>query len=143
MEDRRLIKYVLLIITLTISQIAMAEEIKPFTSDGCSSFPEGTSEQNNLWLACCTVHDYAYWKGGTYQDRINADLELHQCVKQVGEESIALIMLAGVRVGGSPFFPTDFRWGYGWPYPRLYGVLTKKEQDAVKEAELKTDKFKD
>lgn len=99
---------------------AYAEEIKPFTSDGCSAFPDGTYEQKQLWLACCTVHDKAYWRGGTYQQRLNADLALKSCVTEVGEPLIAELMLAGVRVGGSPYWPTKFRWGYGWSYPHGY-----------------------
>ena len=107
--------------------------LKPFSSDGCSAFPDGTFEQNQLWLRCCTAHDYAYWKGGSYQQRLDADKALRRCVAAVGEEEIALIMLAGVRVGGSPFFPTTFRWGYGWPYPRFYGELTEQELAQVRE----------
>ena len=57
-----------------------------------------------------------------------ADKELEHCVAQVGEPQIAALMLAGVRVGGSPYFPTTFRWGYGWPFPRLYKPLTEDEQ---------------
>ncbi|GGA69753.1 hypothetical protein GCM10011369_09260 [Neiella marina] len=102
-------------------------ELKPFVSDGCSAFPDGTLEQNELWLSCCVAHDFAYWKGGTYSERENADLALKECVASVGEEEIAVLMLAGVRVGGSPFFPTTFRWGYGWPYPKFYGELTAEE----------------
>ena len=36
-------------------------------------------------------------------------------------------MLAGVRVGGSPYFPTTYRWGFGWPYPRGYKALNNDE----------------
>lgn len=104
-----------------------AAELRPFTSDGCSAFPEGTSNQNQLWLECCVAHDYAYWKGGSYQQRRRADYQLKQCVDTVGEGRIANIMLAGVRVGGSPFWPTQFRWGYGWPYPHFYGELNEQE----------------
>ena len=111
---------------------AFAEELAPFTSDGCSNFPDGTFEQNTLWLSCCTAHDFAYWKGGTYKQRVDADLALEACVRQVGEEEIALLMLAGVRVGGSPFFPTKFRWGYGWSWPRFYGELNSEEMEQVR-----------
>jgi hypothetical protein len=41
-------------------------------------------------------------------------------------------MLAGVRVGGTPFLPTTFRWGYGWPYPKLYGELSENELEQVR-----------
>lgn len=109
-----------------------ADEIQPFTSDGCSAFPDGTLFQKELWLNCCRTHDYAYWKGGTYQQRLDADKELDVCVSKVGEDVIAKVMLAGVRVGGSPYFPTSFRWGYGWQYPKLYGVLTDIELELIK-----------
>jgi len=69
--------------------------------------------------------------GGTYQERLEADRELKACVAQVGEPIIAKIMLAGVRVGGTPYLPTTFRWGYGWPYLRGYKALTKEERELV------------
>lgn len=108
-----------------------ANNLQPFTSDGCSAFPDGTYWQNKLWLKCCKAHDFAYWQGGTYQQRLDADKELEACVAKVGEPEIALLMLAGVRVGGTPFLPTTFRWGYGWPYPKFYGELTEKEKQQV------------
>ncbi len=111
--------------------MAVADELKPFTSDGCSAFPEGTLKQNQLWLSCCEQHDLAYWKGGTYQQRLDADKVLRSCVENVGEQEIAILMLAGVRVGGTPFLPTEFRWGYGWSYPRFYGELNEDELKQV------------
>jgi hypothetical protein len=45
---------------------APAATLAPFTSDGCSVFPDGTALQQSLWLQCCRAHDYAYWKGGTH-----------------------------------------------------------------------------
>jgi len=112
-----------------------AGEIKPFKSDGCSSFPDGIFEQNKLWLSCCTAHDYDYWKGGTYTERVESDKALKDCVAKVGEPEVALLMLAGVRVGGTPFFPTTFRWGYGWSYPRFYGPLTEDELEKIERIE--------
>jgi hypothetical protein len=87
----------------------VADYIRPFTSDGCSAFPDGTFQQKELWLTCCTAHDYTYWQGGTYKKRLNADKELHLCVAKVGEPHVAKLMLAGVRVGGSPYLTTSFR----------------------------------
>lgn len=101
-----------------------AAEIAPFTSDGCSAFPDGTIDQNQLWLNCCTEHDRTYWMGGTREDRGIADQVLKDCVASVGHPHIAELMLAGVRVGGTPYLPTRFRWGYGWPYPRGYEPLS-------------------
>ncbi|MDO8270919.1 MAG: hypothetical protein Q7U82_03230 [Gammaproteobacteria bacterium] len=114
-----------------LPMLAQSEELAPFTSDGCSAFPDGSLEQRQLWLSCCVAHDVAYWQGGTYEERMAADLGLQQCVAQVGDSRIAAIMLAGVRVGGTPYLPTPFRWGYGWPYPRGYKKLTAEELEQV------------
>jgi len=114
------VNVLLSIILAFFSIIASAEEIQPFTSDGCSSFPNGTITQEVLWLSCCTEHDKAYWQGGSYQQRLDADIELKRCVAAVGEPVIAELMLSGVRVGGSPYWPTQFRWGYGYSYPHGY-----------------------
>jgi hypothetical protein len=125
----------LILALLFISSISHAGDLKPFKSDGCSAFPDGTNEQKDLWLKCCVEHDKKYWKGGTYEERKMADLELKQCVESVNEPDIAQLMLAGVRVGGTPYFPTSFRWGYGWPYPRGYQSLSDEER---REVELKS-----
>lgn len=124
-----------LLLVLAIPAPATADTLKPFTSDGCSSFLDGTPSQQDLWLQCCTAHDRAYWKGGTYQQRLDADIELRNCVAQVNEPEIAAVMLVGVRVGGSPAFPTRFRWGYGWDWPRWYGPLNAEELAQVAQAE--------
>jgi hypothetical protein len=108
-----------------------ADTLMPFTSDGCSAFPDGTFAQQQLWLSCCERHDYDYWKGGTSAERLASDKALRICVAQVGQSEVALLMLAGVRVGGTPYLPTQFRWGYGWPYPRDYGALTDDERQQV------------
>ncbi len=121
------------IFIVSLPILSHADELKPFTSDGCSAFPDGTLRQKQLWLACCTAHDLAYWKGGTYNERLNADKKLKGCVNQVGEPEIALLMLAGVRVGGTPYLPTSFRWGYGWSYPRFYTPLSQQEQLQIKQ----------
>ena len=109
----------------------VAGDLKLFTTDGCSSFPDGTVTQQTLWLQCCIKHDLAYWKGGTVEERLNADKALEHCVAEIGEPAVAQLMLAGVRVGGSPYFPTPFRWGYGWPYPRGYHALSAQEKQQV------------
>ena len=122
----------LLLSFLMLSDTATADEIKPFSSDGCSAFPEGTFKQKELWLTCCTAHDLDYWMGGTYEQRRQSDFRLKQCVESVGEPLIAKAMLAGVRVGGSPYWPSTFRWGYGWPYPRGYKALSLDEMELVR-----------
>lgn len=113
---------------------AAQETLRPFTTDGCSDFPDGTPSHKTLWLSCCTEHDKAYWQGGTYDERRKTDEELQRCVAKVGEPGIATLMLAGVRVGGSPYWPTRYRWGYGWPWPRGYRALTAAERDQIQQA---------
>ncbi len=108
--------------------------LRPFTTDGCSDFPDGTPSHKTLWLRCCTEHDKAYWQGGTYDERRKTDEALQRCVAKVGEPGIAALMLAGVRVGGSPYWPTRYRWGYGWPWPRGYRKLTAAERDQIRKA---------
>ena len=120
-----------ILLSFFISIFANAENIKPFTSDGCSAFPDGTLKNKNVWLKCCVEHDKAYWMGGTYKERKKADKALKKCVAEVGHSGIALLMFAGVRVGGTPYLPTGFRWGYGWPYLRGYKALTDEENKEV------------
>ncbi len=123
---------IIIYLLLSLASVSVnAETIAPFSSDGCSIFPDGTFEQKELWLFCCTAHDYAYWQGGTYEERLIADEQLQQCVAKVGEPQIANLMLTGVRVGGSPYLPTSFRWGYGWSYPRFYKPLTAEEKRQI------------
>lgn len=123
--------YLFLLCLMLVGSL-QADTLKPFTTDGCSAFPDGTPRQQSLWLDCCIVHDLAYWMGGTYEERESADHALKRCVARIGEPEIAELMLAGVRVGGSPYFPTFYRWGYGWPYLRGYEPLNDDERQQVR-----------
>ena len=98
-------------------------------------FPNGTSERKDLWLNCCIKHDHKYWMGGTKTERLKADIGLRDCVATVGEPKTAELMLKGVRVGGSPYLPTSWRWGYGWHYCRGYKPLTEIEKKLIEESE--------
>ncbi len=111
-----------------------AKSLTPFSSDGCSLFPDGWPTQPDLWLDCCVEHDIAYWQGGTSDQRLMADVELKRCVARVtGDAILADNMFLGVRFGGHPIFPNWYRWGYGWPYGRQYKPLTKAEKKQVEE----------
>jgi hypothetical protein len=120
--------YWLFFVLASMTACASDAVIAPFTSDGCSDFPNGLPQHKSLWLNCCVLHDKTYWQGGTYKERRLADEALERCVAAVGQPEIAKLMLAGVRVGGSPFWPTHFRWGYGWSWLRGYGALTSVER---------------
>ncbi len=112
---------------------ASSQTIRPFTTDGCSSFPDGTLSQRELWKHCCLEHDKAYWRGGTRDERRDADRQLGQCVAEAKDAALGFLMSKGVRVGGSPWWPTRFRWAYGWPYGRGYRQLSEAEQRAADE----------
>jgi protein tyrosine phosphatase (PTP) superfamily phosphohydrolase (DUF442 family) len=125
--------YIVLIclIFILLSGSACATGLKPFSSDGCSRFPDGTMSSSQLWLSCCQEHDLAYWRGGTQAERLAADQALNQCVAATGQDEVAGLMLIGVRIGGSPYWPTSYRWGYGWPWSRGYEALTAAEEIEV------------
>jgi hypothetical protein len=85
-----------------------------FTTDGCSRWLD------KPWLSCCVVHDITYWCGGSDDDREQADQFIMQCVNQKAA-LVGGIMYPGVRIGGSPWLPTPWRWGYGWKeWPKGY-----------------------
>lgn len=85
----------------------------------------------------------AYWRGGTRGERNAADLALRDCVlERTANTQLANIMHEGVRVGGSPYFDTWYRWGYGWGYDRKYQALSEAEiqlADSLLEAYLSSE----
>jgi len=103
--------------------------IRPFYSDGCSLFPDGKLGDRKLWCDCCFAHDIAYWRGGTEEERKDADQALRACVfEKTRDPKLAAVMYEGVRLGGSPVFLNWYRWAYGWPYGRGYAPLTDAER---------------
>lgn len=105
-------------------------ELQPFTSDGCTLFPEDSRISGKDWCECCFEHDIAYWRGGTSAERLQADEALKECVEaRTGNPALASMMYEGVRFGGSPWFFTWYRWGYGWPLRHAYRTLTGQEQE--------------
>ena len=110
------------------------EDLVPFTSDGCSLFPDGTFQDRDKWCDCCQNHDLAYWQGGSADDRELADATLRDCVlARTGDQDLAETIYFGARAGGHPAFPTWYRWGYGWPYGRGYRPLSEVEKLHVQE----------
>ncbi len=124
----------LFILQWTIPSDAHAAGIRPFSSDGCSLFPDGTIKDRNKWCDCCLSHDIAYWQGGAEEDRKKADEALRECVlDRTRDRALAETMYIGVRAGGHPAFPTWYRWGYGWPYGRGFKPLSDAEKIQVQE----------
>ncbi|HAJ80322.1 MAG TPA: hypothetical protein DCO75_11190 [Fibrobacteres bacterium] len=103
-----------------------------YTTDGCSRWPDDS------WLACCVVHDISYWCGGSDIDRKEADQELRRCVNN-RTNIMGSIMYLGIRMGGAPWLPTPWRWGYGWnDWPREYENLdtSPSVKDLIKKLEI-------
>jgi hypothetical protein len=110
--------------------VSAAADLADFKSDGCSLFPDGS------YYSCCYLHDFAYWPGGTADQRKAADDALRACVREItGGGFRAGMMFYGVRMGGGPGRDTSYRWGFGWPFPyrEEYGPLTVDELKQVAE----------
>ena len=133
---RHLKTWIIASVTLLLWQPAMAAEestLQPFATDGCSLWIDGTLAQPNLWRHCCVAHDKAYWIGGTEQQRKDADSALMSCVAGVAGQGMGSYMHFFVAMGGSPYWVTPYRWGYGWYYleggrPRGYREPNEQEQ---------------
>lgn len=118
--------------SLSPSLLYAQDEIRDFSSDGCSLFPDRSLITGKDWCSCCFAHDIAYWKGGTEQERLRADQTFRDCVQQkTGNREFAELTFQGVRFGGSPYFYNWYRWGYGWSYARKYQALNQAEQQMV------------
>ena len=139
----RLVYWLLLTVSLIYLSACTQREntLSDFTSDGCSLFLDGSFESPELWKECCRKHDMSYWQGGTEEERLAADLKFKSCVeKKTGNPELAQLMYQAVRAGGTPHFPTWYRWGYGWPVGRGYKKLSDEELVMV---EAKILKYRD
>lgn len=88
---------------------------RPFTSDGASCFPDEV-DGVDIYPAAL-AHDIRYWSGlpGDEESRFMADLDLARdvVVSCGGSVKLAMKILLGVRVGGTEWLPTTWRWGFG------------------------------
>ena len=130
----------LIIVCLALTTACQANGgLKPFGTDGCSLWIDGTLEQPNLWHHCCVAHDLDYWKGGSEAQRKASDERIQACVKEAQGSGMANYIYTNVRWGGSPYWMNNYRWGYGWDYfdgvwPRGYKVPTAEEQQLIDKA---------
>ena len=53
-------------------------------------------------------------------------------MEKTDNANLANFMYEGVRAGGSPYFYTWYRWGYGWGFERKYQALSNAEKEQVK-----------
>src|SRR5690606_25154036 len=122
------------ICVLIWSGVAVAEpQLKPFVTDGCSMMLDGLPDDSIRWRHCCVAHDKDYWLGGTETERRESDKRIGVCISEAAAPLLGDWVEGNVRWGGSPYWPTTYRWGYGWPFwngltPRGYKVLTEEEQ---------------
>lgn len=96
----------------------MREPVLPFETDGCTLWPDGDQSHRS----CCVRHDKRYWKGGSLKRRAAADRMLRKCITRYwqvhsrvpsGAPLCGFVVWLGVRIGGSPWLPVPWRWGYG------------------------------
>ena len=106
------------------------QTLRPFRSNGCTMSPDFN------FRACCVTHDYAYWKGGTKEERYKADDNLRSCINDK-RKNLGTIYFAMTRLVGSSHLPTSFLWGFGWHQNRPLNPLTADELNYVKEFSLK------
>lgn len=110
--------------------------LKPFATDGCSMWIDGTPANPYLWRHCCVAHDKDYWLGGTEAQRKLSDETLRACVTKADSKAMGEYLYMNVRWGGAPNWLTPYRWGYGWDYldegkPRGYKVPTEAEEREI------------
>ncbi len=112
---RKLFVTFTLLTMLPIFGLSQVTENKPvlleapadFVGDGCTMFPDGD------YRDCCQAHDRDYYRGGTKAERKASDKRLEQCVRDKGHKFLSKMIYFGVRIGGVPWLPTSFRWGFG------------------------------
>lgn len=89
--------------------------LRPFETDYCTGFPEGTRSNPDLWKHCCIEHDLHFWAGGSIQARRRADRRIKECITEAGAPGIGKLMYLGIRLGAlSPFKIKKKKWGNAW-----------------------------
>lgn len=93
-------------------------------TDGCT-LTEGLAK--GTFTQCCVEHDFAYWVGGTSQQKNQADAALINCIRSKGASKFTVgtwqVMLTN--------FGDNF-WGRQWSPPRGNTPLTPEEWAQVR-----------
>lgn len=110
---------------------AIEATLKPFETDGCTMFVDGTPKKPGLWRDCCVEHDMRYWFGGDKADMDKTDLRLKACVQDVAGSLWASLIYQGVRAGHSSPVKNKTHWGWGWTNERADIKLSKEETEYV------------
>lgn len=102
--------------------------LKPFVTDYCTMYVEGTRAQPNLWRHCCVEHDLYFWAGGSLDEKKATDLRLKSCVEKTGAATQAVLIYTAVVIGGhSPVHIKGKQWGNTWENRPRYLTLTESE----------------
>ena len=118
----------------TFASLTYANELKPFVTDYCTMFVDGTSSRPTLWRDCCVEHDIRYWFGGTNANKDKADTELKACVKKVAGITWANLIYVGVRAGHFSPIKGKYKWSWGWENKRNNNEeITDQEKSYIKE----------
>lgn len=91
--------------------------------DGCTLAPDLD------FTVCCNAHDIHYWVGGSACERKIVDQNFRECIRDADHPILAEIYYYGVRLGGTPYLPTPWRWGFGWDYPLGYSANKLNKND--------------
>jgi len=127
---RNIILFLSLTIGFSISWAA-SESLKPFETDNCTFFAEGTIKQPDQWKHCCFEHDLRYWFGGSIPDRDFADENLKQCVKDVAGPFWSQLIYRGVKAGHQSPAQHRLHWAWGWTSPRDNHPLSSSEKEII------------
>lgn len=108
--------------------------LRPFTSDGCSSSPDGIplTKKSDVWVDCCIRHDTAYWMGGTREEKKKADEDLSSCIADLGYPKLGTMYKGFVREFGGPNSIHSYRWGFGWNQKRKFSELSEEDINQIK-----------
>jgi hypothetical protein len=74
------------------------------------------------WRECCVVHDRAYYYGGTREEKRAAD--------EAFGVLLGSTMQIAVSIGGLPYLPTSYRWGYGEDFRGTEGRPAHADDEA-------------
>tara|TARA_Y100000768_G_scaffold385945_1_gene373202 strand:+ start:24414 stop:24836 length:423 start_codon:yes stop_codon:yes gene_type:complete len=110
--------------------VANIPELKPFKTDYCTLFVDGTPNRPHLWRQCCFEHDLRYWFGGLASDQLKADKRLKQCVSKRAGATMANIMYYAIRAGHNSPVKHETHWGWGWDTNQrdFYQLLSNEEK---------------
>jgi hypothetical protein len=112
----------------------LLNKLKPFVSDGCPRLGKMISyPREDHWQLCCVEHDKAYWKGGSLEQKQQADSAFHSCVSERGSADAARLMYYSLRSVQKASQVQN--WGYGWVIPHNTSGHTPEELVEIKKHE--------